>query len=39
MTLIPLGVPAMLALFILLLRRSTIQLTLSMAFSGTFLLK
>jgi hypothetical protein len=39
MTLIPLGVPAMLALFILLLQRSTLQLTLPMAFSGTFPLK
>jgi alpha-1,2-mannosyltransferase len=39
MTLIPPNVPAMLALFILLLRRSTIQQTLPMAFSGTFLLK
>jgi hypothetical protein len=39
MTLIPLGVPAMLALFILLLRRSTLHLTLPVAFSGRFLLK
>jgi alpha-1,2-mannosyltransferase len=38
-TLIPLGVPAMLALFILLLRRSTVQVASPMAFSGAFLLK
>ena len=39
LTLIPLGVPAMLAVFILLLRRSTISLRLADGFSGTFLLK
>ncbi|MGD0023085.1 MAG: glycosyltransferase family 87 protein [Xanthobacteraceae bacterium] len=38
-TLIPLGVPAMLAIFILLLRRSTLHLALPTAFSGAFLLK
>jgi alpha-1,2-mannosyltransferase len=38
-TLIPIGVPVMLALFILLLRRSTSNFTSPMAFSGTFLLK
>ena len=39
MTLIPFGVLAMLAVFILLLRRSTIQFTSPMAFPGAFLLK
>jgi alpha-1,2-mannosyltransferase len=39
LTHVPLGVPAMLALFILLLRRSTFRFNLPMAFSGTFLLK
>ena len=38
-TLIPLGVPMMLAMFVLLLRRSTIQLTFPMASSGAFILK
>ncbi len=38
-TLIPIGVSAMLAVFILLLRRSTIQFTSPMAFPGAFLLK
>jgi alpha-1,2-mannosyltransferase len=38
-TLIPLGVPAMLALFILLLRRSTNHLAFPMASSSAFLLK
>jgi alpha-1,2-mannosyltransferase len=38
-TLIPIGVPTMLTLFILLLRRSTFHLASPMAFSGTFLLK
>jgi alpha-1,2-mannosyltransferase len=38
-TLIPIGVPVMLALFILLLRRSTLHLALPVAFSGRFLLK
>jgi alpha-1,2-mannosyltransferase len=38
-TLIPIGVPVMLALFILLLRRSTSYFASPMAFSGTFLLK
>jgi alpha-1,2-mannosyltransferase len=38
-TLIPLGVPIMLAIFILLLRRSTIQLAFPMASSGAFILK
>jgi alpha-1,2-mannosyltransferase len=38
-TLIPLGVPAMLAMFILLLRRNTLQLDLQPAQSGAFLLK
>jgi alpha-1,2-mannosyltransferase len=38
-TFIPLGVPAMLAIFILLLRRSTIHLAFPMASSGAFLLK
>ena len=38
-TLIPVGVLAMLAVFILLLRRSTIQFTSPMAFPGAFLLK
>jgi alpha-1,2-mannosyltransferase len=38
-TLIPLGVPAMLAAFVLLLRRSTFRFDLPMAFSGRFLLK
>ena len=39
MTLIPLGVPAMLVVFILLLRRSTFHFAWPVAFSGTFLLK
>lgn len=38
-TFIPLGPPAMLALFILLLRRSTLRFALPMAFSEKFLLK
>jgi alpha-1,2-mannosyltransferase len=38
-TLIPLGVPVMLIVFILVLRRSTIPLALPMAFPGRFLLK
>ena len=38
-TLIPLGVPIMLAIFILLLRRSTIRLAFPMASSGAFILK
>jgi alpha-1,2-mannosyltransferase len=38
-TLIPLGVPAMLAAFVLLLRRSTFRFDLPMAFSRKFLLK
>jgi len=38
-TLIPLGVPVMLAIFILLLRRSTSQLAFPMASSGAFILK
>jgi alpha-1,2-mannosyltransferase len=38
-TLIPLGVPTMLALFILLLRRSTFHFALPIAFPGKFLLK
>jgi alpha-1,2-mannosyltransferase len=38
-TLIPTGVPVMLALFILLLRRSTFRCALPVAFSGRFLLK
>jgi alpha-1,2-mannosyltransferase len=38
-TLIPLGVPAMLALFILLLRRSTIHIALPVALGRRFLLK
>jgi alpha-1,2-mannosyltransferase len=38
-TLIPIGVPVMLALFILLLRRSTSHFVSPMAFSGTFLSK
>jgi alpha-1,2-mannosyltransferase len=38
-TLIPIGVPVMLALFILLLRRSTFHFARPVAFSGTFLLK
>jgi alpha-1,2-mannosyltransferase len=38
-TLIPIGVPLMLTLFILLLRRSTSHFALPMAFSGRFLLK
>jgi alpha-1,2-mannosyltransferase len=38
-TLIPLGVPAMLAMFILLLRRSTLYSALPMASSESFLLK
>ncbi len=39
MTLVPIGVPAMVALFVLLLRRSTIHFTLPMALSSKFLLK
>ncbi len=39
MTLIPLGAPAMLVVFILLLRRSTFHFAWPVAFSGTFLLK
>ncbi len=38
-TLVPIGVPVMLALFILLLRRSTFHFAPPVAFSGTFLLK
>jgi alpha-1,2-mannosyltransferase len=38
-TFIPLGVPAMLAIFVLLLRRSTFYSALPMASSGAFLLK
>jgi alpha-1,2-mannosyltransferase len=38
-TFVPIGVPAMLAVFILLLRRSTLRFTLPVTFSGTFLLK
>ena len=38
-TLIPIGVLAILAAFILLLRRSTIQFSSPMAFPGAFLLK
>jgi alpha-1,2-mannosyltransferase len=38
-TLIPIGVPVMLARFILLLRRSTSHFALPMGFSGTFLLE
>ena len=38
-TLIPIGVPAMLAVFILLLRRSTVQRASPVAFPGAFLLK
>jgi len=38
-TLVPLGVPAMLVIFILLLRRSTVQLASPVAFSSAFLLK
>ncbi len=38
-TLIPLGVPAMLAVFILLLRRSTVELASPLAFSGVFVPK
>ncbi|MGA3310895.1 MAG: glycosyltransferase family 87 protein [Xanthobacteraceae bacterium] len=38
-TLIPLGVPAMLAVFILLLRRSTVELVSPVAFSGVFVPK
>jgi alpha-1,2-mannosyltransferase len=39
LTFIPLGVPMMLAMFILLLQRSTLRSTLPMAFSGRFLLR
>jgi hypothetical protein len=39
LTLIPIGVPMMLAVFILLLRRSTFHFTLPVAFSSGFLLK
>jgi hypothetical protein len=35
-TLIPLGVPAMLAMFVLLLRRVELALALPMAFSAAF---
>jgi alpha-1,2-mannosyltransferase len=38
-TLIPLGVPIMLAIFVLLLRRSTLQVTFPMASPGAFILK
>ena len=38
-TLVPLGVPAMLAIFILLLRRSTVAVISPVAFSSAFLLK
>jgi len=38
-TLVPIGVPVMLAVFILLLRRSTFHLALPVAFSGRLLLK
>lgn len=38
-TLIPVGVPIMLAIFVLLLRRSTLQLTFPMASSGALILK
>jgi alpha-1,2-mannosyltransferase len=38
-TFVPIGVPAMLAVFILLLRRSTLRFTLPVTFSVTFLLK
>ena len=38
-TLIPLGVPMMLAMFVLLLRRSTIRLAFPMASPGAFILK
>ena len=38
-TLVPLGVPAMLAMFILLLRRSTVSVASPVAFSSAFLLK
>lgn len=37
--LIPIGVPVMLAVFVLLLRRSTFRFALPVAFSGRFLLK
>jgi len=39
MTLVPIGVPAIFALFILLLRRRTFHLTVPLAFFGKFLLK
>jgi alpha-1,2-mannosyltransferase len=39
LTLIPIGLPVMLALFILLLRRSTARFASPLAFSGIFLLK
>ena len=39
MTLVPIGVPAIFALFILLLRRSTFHFTVPLAFFGKFLLK
>lgn len=38
-TLVPLGVPAMLVMFILLLRRSTVLVVSPVAFSSAFLLK
>ena len=38
-TVIPFGVPTMLALFVLLLRRSTFRFSLPIAFPGKFLLK
>jgi len=39
MTLVPIGVPAIFALFILLLRRSTSRLAFPVASSGAFILK
>jgi alpha-1,2-mannosyltransferase len=39
MTLVPLGVPAMLVMFVLLLRRNTLHLDLPITSSGAFLLK
>jgi hypothetical protein len=38
MTFIPIGAPVTLALFVLLLRRSTFHFALPMTFSGIFLL-
>ena len=38
-TLVPLGVPVMIVIFILLLRRSTLNFAQPIAISGTFLLK